>query len=336
MDLRTKYMGIELSSPIIVGACNLVSNLKNLKKMQDAGAGAIVYRSLFEEQLHLENLEMSSAMDEFNNRNAEFNTFMPEFEHAGPKEYLAHLAKAKSVLDIPLFASINAVYEESWVEYAKKIENVGVDGIELNLYVVPSDMDSGAFEALDWQIEILKKIKKAIDIPVAVKLSPYYSNPLHIIKRMEDAGAEGFVLFNRFFQPDIDLEAEKLIFPYNLSSENDYRLAMRFAGLLYKNVDASICASGGIFTGYDAAKLILAGADSVQVVSTLYKNGLGQINLIISQLKSFMESKGYETLDDFRGKLSKANLDDPFAYNRAQYIDVLLNSRDIFKNYPMV
>jgi dihydroorotate dehydrogenase (fumarate) len=336
MDLRTKYMGIELSSPIIVGACNLVSNLKNLKKMQDAGAGAIVYRSLFEEQLHLENLEMSSAMDEFNNRNAEFNTFMPEFEHAGPKEYLAHLAKAKSVLDIPLFASINAVYEESWVEYAKKIENVGVDGIELNLYVVPSDMDSGAFEALDWQIEILKKIKKAIDIPVAVKLSPYYSNPLHIIKRMEDAGAEGFVLFNRFFQPDIDLESEKLIFPYNLSSENDYRLAMRFAGLLYKNVDASICASGGIFTGYDAAKLILAGADSVQVVSTLYKNGLGQINLIISQLKSFMESKGYETLDDFRGKLSKANLDDPFAYNRAQYIDVLLNSRDIFKNYPMV
>lgn len=329
-------MGIELSSPVIVGACNLVSNLKNLRKMQEAGAGAVVYRSLFEEQLHLENLEISEAMAEYNNRNSEFNTFMPEFEHAGPKEYLAHLKKAKSVLDIPLFASINAVYEESWVQYAKQIEEVGVDGIELNLYVVPNEMDSGAFEALDWQIEIIKKIKAAISIPVAVKLSPYYSNPLQIIRRMEDAGAEAFVLFNRFFQPDIDLEKETLSFPYNLSGENDYRLSMRFAGLLYKNLDASICGSGGIFTGYDVAKLILAGADAVQVVSTLYKNGIGQINLINNQLKSFMESKGYESLDDFRGKLSKININDPFAYNRAQYIDILLNSRDIFKKYPII
>ncbi len=329
-------MGIELSSPVIVGACNLVSNLKNLRKMQEAGAGAVVYRSLFEEQLHLENLEISEAMAEYNNRNSEFNTFMPEFEHAGPKEYLAHLKKAKSVLDIPLFASINAVYEESWVQYAKQIEEVGVDGIELNLYVVPNEMDSGAFEALDWQIEIIKKIKAAISIPVAVKLSPYYSNPLQIIRRMEDAGAEAFVLFNRFFQPDIDLEKETLTFPYNLSGENDYRLAMRFAGLLYKNLDASICASGGVFTGYDVAKLILAGADSVQVVSTLYKNGIGQINLINNQLKSFMESKGYNSLDEFRGKLSKVNINDPFAYNRAQYIDILLNSRDIFKKYPII
>lgn len=336
MDIRTEYMGIELSSPILVGACNLVSNLKNLKKMQEAGAGAIVYRSLFEEQLHLENLEISEVMAEFGNRNAEFNTFMPEFEHAGPKEYLAHLKKAKSVLDIPLFASINAVYEESWVDYAKKIEAVGVDGIELNLYVVPSEMDSGAFEALDWQVEVLRKIKASIDIPVAVKLSPYYSNPLQIIKRMEDAGAEAFVLFNRFFQPDINLEKEELVFPYNLSSENDYRLAMRFAGLLYNNLDASICASSGIFTGYDVAKLILAGADAVQVVSTLYKNGLGQISLMNNQLKSFMESKGYKSLDEFRGKLSKANINDPFAYNRAQYIDILLNSRDIFKKYPII
>lgn len=336
MNLNTKYMGIELKSPIIVGACNLSSNLKNLKKMQDAGAGAIIYRSLFEEQLHLENLEMSEAIGEFDNRNSEYNSFMPEFEHAGPGDYIAHLKRAKSVLDIPLFASINAVYEESWVEYAKQIEATGVDGIELNIYLLPSDMDSGAFEALNGQIEILRKIKAEIKIPIAVKLSPYYSNPIHVIRRMEDAGADGFVLFNRFFQPDIDLEKEELIFPYNLSSENDYRLSMRFAGLLYDNLDATICTSSGVYNGNDAAKLILAGADAVQIVSTLYKNGLGQIKTIHDELKSYMESKGYKTLDDFRGKLSKKNIKDPFAYNRAQYIDVIMNSRDIFKKYPLI
>jgi len=153
---------------------------------------------------------------------------------------------------------------------------------------------------------------------------------------MEDAGAEAFVLFNRFFQPDIDLEKEELVFPYNLSGENDYRLAMRFAGLLYNNLDASICSSNGIYTDGKRYKLLLAGADAVQVVSTVYKNGIGQINLIINRLKAFMETKGYKSLDDFRGKLSKAKINDPFAYNRAQYIDILMNSRDIFKKYPII
>jgi len=336
MDLSTTYMGIELKNPIIIGASNLVTNTKYLEKIQRAGASALVYRSLFEEQLHLENLEFSESNLEFQDRNSEASSFMPKFEHAGPREYLALLKNAKSILEIPLFASLNAVYEESWVSYAQRIEDIGVDGIELNFYSVPNEMDSGAFEVIDWQIEILQKIRKAVDIPIAVKLSPYYSNPLQLIRRMEDAGAEAFVLFNRFFQPDIDLEKEALVFPYNLSSENDYRLSMRFAGLLYGNLNASICGSNGIFTGYDVAKLILAGANATQVVSTLYKNGIGQIDLIINQLKSFMESKGYEKLDDFRGKLSKNNINDPFAYNRAQYIDILINSRDIYKKYPLV
>ncbi len=336
MDLGTTYMGIALKNPVIFGACSLSSNLKNLEKIQRAGAAAVVYRSLFEEQLHLENLEISEAAGEFGNRMQEASGFMPSFEHAGPREYLMQLKEAKSVLEIPLFASLNAIYEESWIDYARRIEDIGVDGIELNFYSVPSEMDSGAFEALDWQIEILTKIRKVVEIPIAVKLSPYYSNPLQIIARMEAAGAEAFVLFNRFFQPDIDLEKEELVFPYNLSGENDYRLAMRFAGLLYGNIDASVCASNGIYTGYDVAKVILAGADAVQVVSTIYKNGIGQINLIINQLKSFMESKSYDKLDDFRGKMSKSRINDPFAYNRAQYIDILMNTRDIYKKYPLV
>lgn len=335
MDLSTTYMGIELKNPIIVGACNLVNIPKNLLKMQEAGASAIVFRSLFEEQLHLENIEFSNAMSEFNGRNPE-GDFYTEFQHAGPKEYLMNIKKAKDMLDIPLFASLNAVYAESWVDYAKRIEDTGVDGLELNFYSLPSELDSGAFEVIDWQIDILKKIRHAIDIPIAVKLSPYYSNPLSLIKRMEDAGADAFVLFNRFFQPDIDLEKEELVFPYNLSGENDYRLSMRFAGLLHQNIDANICASSGIFSGNDVAKLIMAGADVTQIVSALYKNGIGHISHIIKQLEQFMSSKGYTKIEDFKGKLSKKNLSDPFAYNRAQYIDIIMNSNDIFKKYPLV
>lgn len=329
-------MGIDLKNPIIVGANNLVSNANNLKKMEDAGAAAIVFKSLFEEQLHLENFEIGEIMGAYGDRNAEMGAFYPEFDHGGPKEYISMLKKAKSTLSIPLFASLNAVYDESWVEYAKLIQETGVDGIELNFYSVPREGDGGLIDVIDWQTDILARIKKEVEIPIAVKLSPFYTNPFQIIRRLEDKGAEGFVLFNRFFQPDIDLEKEELYFPYNLSGENDYRLAMRFTGLLYDNIDASLCASGGVFTGYDAAKLILSGADSVQIVSTIYKNGIGQINLVINQLKSFMEEKGYKSIDDFKGKLSKKNVKDPFAYNRAQYIDILMNSKDIFKSYPMI
>lgn len=336
MDIRASYMGIELKNPIIIGACNLVDKPENLLKLQEAGASAIVYRSLFEEQLHLENLEFGNIMQEYNERSSEVGSMHSDFRHAGPKEYILKLMNAKKILEIPLFASLNAVYDKSWIDYAKKIEDAGVDGIELNLYTLPSQLDSANSTVVDWQIDILKKIREAVKIPLAVKLSPYYSNPMDIIRKMDYAGADAFVLFNRFFQPDIDLAKEELIFPYNLSNENDYRLSMRFAGLLHKNIDANICSSNGIFSGFDVAKMILAGADVVQIVSTIYKNGFGQISLILSQLQSFMDSKGYNKIDDFKGKLSKANINDPFAYNRAQYIDILMNSNDIFKKYPMI
>lgn len=334
MDLKTKYMGIELKNPIIVGACNLVTDVKNLKRMEEAGAAAIVYKSLFEEQLHLENLLYSEAMMEFDNSHSEMTSVFPDFDHAGPKEYLVNLKRAKESLNIPLFASLNAVYQESWIDYAREIEKIGIDGIELNFYQVPSEMDSGANEMINAQIQILAQIKEAIKIPVAVKLSPYYSNPLSLINKMDHLGADAFVLFNRFFQPDIDLDKEELFFPYNLSNENDYRLSMRFAGLLYGNIQAQVCSTNGIFNGNDVARMLLAGADTVQVVSTIYKNGIGQISVILEQLENWMKSKNYNNISEFRGKLSKKNNKDSFAYGRAQYLDVIMNSKDIFKIYP--
>jgi len=326
MDISTKYMGIKLKNPIIVGANNMVSNIESLKQMEEAGASAIVFKSLFEEQLHMENLEYSNFIDEYIAQNSDETSPYPDLDVSGPKEYLFKLKKAKEILNIPLFASLNAVYDVSWVDYAKQIEAIGVDGIELNFYTLPKEMESAEIDFVNWQFDIVKKIKESIKIPVAIKLSSFYNNPLTVIKRMDDLGADAFVLFNRFFQPDIDLEKEEMVFPYNLSSTGDYGLALRFSGLLYNRIDADVCASTGIFTGEDVAKLIMAGADTVQVVSVLYKDGINQIKTMLKELTNFMDKKDYKTLDDFRGKLSQSRINDPFAYSRAQYLDFLVNS----------
>ena len=326
IDLSVKYMGINLKNPVIVGANNMVGNIESLKQMEKAGASAIVYKSLFEEQLHMENLEYSNFIDEYVAQNSDETSPYPDLDVSGPKEYLFKLKKAKEVLNIPLFASLNAVYDVSWVDYAKQIEAIGVDGIELNFYAVPKEMESAGIDYVNMQFDIIKKIKAALTIPVAVKLSSFYDNPLSVIKRMDDLGADSFVLFNRFFQPDIDLDKEEMVFPYNLSSRGDYGLALRFAGLLFSRINANICSSTGVFTGDDVARLIMAGADTVQVVSVLYIDGIDKITDIINELSQFMEKKGYNNLEAFRGKLSQSKTNDPFAYGRAQYLDFLVNS----------
>ncbi len=334
-DLRTHYMGIELKNPIIVGASNLVLDEHHLKQMEEAGAAAVVYKSLFEEQVQLENLALSEALEEYSERHAEMTTLFPDIEHAGPKEFLMHLRNARKVLSIPLFASLNAVYQETWVEYAEQLAETGVDGLELNFYSVPQDFNKSETVITDEQIAIVKEVKKAVSIPVAVKLSPFYTNPLYLVKKMDEAGVNGFILFNRLFQPDIDIDLEENYFPYNLSHPQDSRVALRFAGLLYGNVNASICANTGILTGEDVITMLLAGADCVQVVSTIYKNGFGQIGNILKSLEEWMQQKEYETIEQFQGKLSRKNMKDPFAYKRAQYIDILMKSEEIFKLYPM-
>jgi len=334
-DLRTKYMGIELKNPIIVGACNLVKDLDMLKHIEEAGAGAVVYKSLFEEQIQLENLQLSEDLGEYEDRHAEMTSLFPDIKHAGPKEFLHNLKKARKTIDIPLFGSLNAIYKESWVEYAQLMEETGIDGIELNLYTVPMNVEKPGSEFIKEQLEILESVKNAVKIPVSAKLSPYYTNPLHIIKKMDDLGIDAFVLFNKLFQPDIDIDLEENFFPYNLSMQQDNRLPLRYAGLLYGDINAQICCNTGIFTGEDVITMLLAGADCVEVVSTLYKNQVTQITIMLNDIEKWMDSKDYKTVDDFRGKLSRKNIQDPFAYKRAQYVDILLKSEEIFKRYPM-
>lgn len=336
MNLSTKYLGLELKNPIIVGASNLVTDLEMLKKLEEAGASAIVYKSLFEEQIQLENLEMHQQMSDYNERNAEMiSLFNEDLYEAGPEEFLHKFSEARKAVNIPLIGSLNCVYDETWFTYAKKLEEAGADALEVNFYAVPVDFDVDGRGILNEELDVIEGIKKHVSIPVSVKLSPYYTNPLYTIAEMDRRGADGFVLFNRLFQPDINVDTEQHQFPYNLSHEQDGRLALRFAGLLHGNIEAGICANNGIFSGADVIKMLLAGADAVQVVSTIYKHGPKQITKMLEEMEAWMQTKDYTSIDDFKGKLSNKHTKDTFTYRRAQYVDILMKSEEIFKKYPL-
>ncbi len=334
-DLRTNYMGLELKNPVIVGASNLVTNIETLKRLEKAGAAAIVYKSLFEEQIQAENLELFERRTEYEERNAEMITLFPHSKSdlSYPEEHLWNLKRAKEAVGIPVIASLNAVRPETWVEYAVKIEETGVDAIELNLYTGPEKMDSLSDNLEEMHLRTVKDVRSAVSIPVSVKLSPFYTNPLKLITEMDKAGAGGFVLFNRLFQPDIDIQLEKHTFPYSLSHPEDMRLPLRFAGFLHGNVNASICTSSGIFSGNDVIKMLLAGSDCVQVVSTLYLNQIEVIASILTDIEKWMDSKGYTSLTGIRGKLSRKNSGSLLPYRHSQYMDFVMSTSEIMKKY---
>jgi dihydroorotate dehydrogenase (fumarate) len=329
-NLSTKYMGIELDSPIILGASNLSTDFNNLKKAEEYGVAAVVYKSLFEEQIQLESYRLDERLNEFNDLNAEMLQIHPKIEHAGPDEYLLNIRRAKESLTIPLIASLNAINHDTWIKYAKLISETGVDGIELNFYQIPLDFNLSSKDIEDAQINILKEIRQSISIPISVKLSPDYSNILNFIKKMDKVGTDSFVLFNSFFQPDINVTSEKHIKSSHLSNVGDYKQSLRYSGLLYDNIKADICSSHGIFNGEDVIKMLLSGATCVQVVSTIYRNGFGQIRNLKKELEDWMDLKNYKSIDEFRGKLSRKRLtSDPFIYKRAQYVELLMNSDEM-------
>ncbi|BDX38873.1 diguanylate cyclase [Tenuifilaceae bacterium CYCD] len=327
--LKSSYLGLDLKNPLIVGASSLTANLDTLKAIEAAGAGAVVFKSLFEEQIQLEELELENELEEYNERHAEMVRLFPTLKHAGPTEHLAKLKKAKETLKIPVIASLNAMHPDTWAEYAILIEETGVDAIELNFYTTPKDFEVEGKTIIQSQVDILKRVKEKLSIPVSVKISPFYTNPLDVVRRFDETEVQGFVIFNRLFQPDIDIDKEELVQTIILSEHNYIRLPLRFTGLLYGNIAADICANTGIMDGEDAIKMILAGASAFQVVSTVYSNGIEQITKILGDIEAWMNKKNYKSIDDFKGKLSRKNLHDPFAYLRAQYVDILLRSNEI-------
>ncbi len=332
-NLETSYMGILLKSPVILGACELTSKTDVLKRAEQEGVGAVVYKSIFEEQIQMDNLMHDEQLEEYNDIHAEMLTNHPTIDRSEIEHYLHQLRKAKESVSIPIIASLNAVNESSWIRYASLIEETGVDGIELNLYQTPTrfDLDSSAIEKQ--QIELVSKIKSKLSIPVSVKLSPDYTNILHFAHQLDNAGVDAMVMFNAFFQPDINIEKEKHKKSFNLSRRGDYKKSLRYAGMLHGRIETDICSSLGVFDGEDAIKLLLSGATCVQVVSAVYKYGTSVISEINKTISEWMERKGYSSIEDFKGKLSDLALnknDSVLIYKRAQYIDLLLNSDTVF------
>lgn len=334
-ELKTKYMGIELKNPVMAGASSLTSHMDSLKRLEDAGAGALVISSLFEEQIQLESFVLEEELHNYDNRYAEMLDFFPDIKHSGPDEHLMWVRKAKDAAGIPVIASLNAVNRPTWVHYAKLLEETGADGLELNFYATPTDFDRTAEQIEDDQVATLREVKKGVKIPISVKLSPFYTNPLNFIRKIDAVGVDGHVLFNRFFQPDIDVETGKQVIRHNLSTENDIRIPLRFAGILCDRIAGDICASTGIMSPEDVAKMLLAGASCVQVVSTLFRNKLSHMSALVSGLSKWMDGKGYKSIDSFRGKLSDKNTPDPWTYRRAQYVRLLLHPEEFTRNFPV-
>jgi dihydroorotate dehydrogenase (fumarate) len=334
-ELKTQYMGVGLKNPILAGASDLSATLDGVRRLEDAGVGGIVLKSLFEEEIQLEHFKYDEDMDKEDNRHPEMITVFPHaLSFGGPQEFLSFVRKAKEAVGIPVFASLNAVEHKSWVEYAKMLAQCGVDGLELNFFAVPADpaLSSGAIEQS--QRDIVSQIRSVVALPLAAKLSVQYANPLHQFVMLEEAGINGLVLFNRFFQPDIDVEQEQNNYPFNLSQPIDNRVALRYMGLGYGQLRASLCGNTGIFSGEDVVRNILVGAQCVQVVSTLYRHGTAQVPRMLKELGEWMDRKGYGALDDFRGSLSRKNSNDPWQYTRSQYARLLMNPKKVFENAP--
>jgi len=328
VKLETNYMGIKLKNPIIAGASSLTGNIDSIKRIEEAGAAAIVIKSLFQEEIQLSRWRFDEDNNRYNDLHAEMTSHYPTLIHSGAKAHIYWVKKAKETVNIPVIASINAVDDDVWVEYAKSLEETGVDGLELNFYSIPTLL-GGASEKLEAkQLEIFEKVKAAVRIPVGVKLSPNYTNILTFVDKLKQQGAAGVVLFNRLFQPDIDIVEEVEKTSFDLSCSSDNRLSLRWTAILSDAGKPDICSSTGIMNGEDVIKMLLAGASAVQVVSTLYKNDIEYISRIIRDIVAWMGDKGYKSIKDFNGKLSKSKSKDPWAYERVHYIRQLLSKEE--------
>lgn len=325
-DLKTRYMGLDLENPFIIGSSKLTSDMETLVRLEEAGAGALVIASLFEEQIRIGGDRLEDFVMASDSREQPEISLFPGMSYAGPEEHLSWVRKAKDAVRIPVIASLNAVTRETWKDWALRLADTGVDGLELNFYATPVDFGRSAASIEDEQVEILAEIREAVGMPVSVKLSSSYTNPLNVIRRMDEAGADGFVLFNRFFQPDIDPVLQKRVFTFDLSEPQENRQPLRFTALLHGNIRGDIAATSGIHSGADALKMIMAGAAGVQVVSALYRYGLEHLGKMKREILEWLEASGYASLDEVRGMLDKGHSEDPHAYERAQYVRILMRS----------
>jgi dihydroorotate dehydrogenase (fumarate) len=326
-NLKTTFMGIDLESPIVVAASSISSYMDRIEMAEKSGAGALVIRSLFEEQIMLEAQQFEEELAVGSESFPEALSYFPEIEHGGADEHLMWVEKARKAVKMPLFASLNAVTPGGWTKYARQLEETGINGLELNVYAVATDSRKTSTEIEKELYEIVDSVLNEVTIPVSVKLSSFYTSPLNVVHELAKRGVQGVVLFNRFLQPDIDPVEETLKSEMVLSSPEEMEIPLRHIALLYGRIDCDLALTSGVHSGLDAAKAILAGASVVQTASALLKNGIPYLSTMLRELEGWMEEKEYENLEVFRGKLSQKEAVDPFTFERAQYVKLLMNQK---------
>jgi dihydroorotate dehydrogenase (fumarate) len=325
MDLSTKYLGQTLKSPLIASASPLSEDINNIRKMEDAGIGAVVLYSLFEEQLRLEQEEYNFVTSQGTDAFAESLSYFPDIHDykLGPELYLEHISKTKAAVDIPVIASLNGSTLGGWTSYAKEMEKAGADALELNIYYIPTDMELSGAEVEKQYLEIVKSVKSAINIPVALKLSPFFSNFSNMAKQFDEAGVDALVLFNRFYQPDIDLDIYEVTPNLLLSQSSAMRLPMRWIAILKDRIKADLAATSGIHTGTDVIKMLLVGANATMLCSSLLKHGINHIRNIEDHMKEWMHEREYESVEQLQGSMSQKKTADPTNFERAQYMKAI-------------
>ncbi len=327
VDFSTTYLGIPLKNPLVVAASSISSRVDSVKQAEDAGAGALVIRSLFEEQIQFDALRMEDALNVAGDGFAEAQSYFPKVEHGGPKEHLMWVEKTRKAVNMPIFASLNAVSPGTWTSYARQLADTGVDGLEVNFYAVATDPTRPGSDLEKALYEVVETVRAEVQIPFAVKLSPFYTSIVNVVSEIEKRGANGVVLFNRFLQPNIDPDTESLFSQMTYSQPEEIKAPLRWIAILYGRTRLDLALSTGVHTGKDAIKGLLAGATVVQMAAALLRNGPHYLSTMLIQMQGWMEEHSYGSVAEFRGNVSQKNCDDPFAFERAQYVQLLMNQK---------
>ena len=325
IDLSTRYLGLALSSPLVASASPLCEELANIRQMEDAGASAVVLPSLFEEQITLESHHLDHHLSHGTESYAESLSYFPDMVayNLGPDAYLEHLRRAKAAVGIPVIGSLNGVSTGGWIEHARKIEAAGADALELNIYYVPTDPDMSAADVESRYVHLVRDVKASLRIPVAVKIGHAFSAPANLARRLDGAGADGLVLFNRFYLPDFDLERLEVVPRLTLSSSHELLVRLHWIAILYGHVGADLAVTGGVHTGEDALKAMMAGGRVAMTTSALLKHGIDHLRTMRSQIVEWMEGHEYASIREMQGSMSYRSVREPAAFERANYMKVL-------------
>lgn len=325
MNLDTTYMGLKLHSPIVVSASTLSEKTDNILQMEDSGAGAVVLFSMFEEQIRKENAKFQAVIQATSNVFAEAADYFPDLEdyHVGTARYLETIRLVKERVKIPIIASLNGITPEGWIDYAHQLEQAGADGLEINIFYIPADLELTGQAVEQRYLEIIRMVRQTVQIPIAVKLNPYFSAMGHTALRMQEAGADALVLFNRFYQPDFDIKTLKVLHNLQYSDASEIRLPLLWIGILSGKLRLSLAATTGVQSAEEVIKYLLAGADVAMTASALYKNGIRYLETMHDDLRNWMLGKGFQSISAFKGAMNQFNVSDPDAYERANYIRIL-------------